>query len=532
MNDQQQNPIPPLADDWRPHNPWLIALTVMLATFMEVLDTSIANVALPHIAGNLSATIDESTWVLTSYLVSNAIMLPLAGWFSMLWGRKKFYMTCVAVFTIASFLCGLAPNIETLVLLRVIQGAGGGALQPLSQSILVENFAPSKRGMAMAVYGMGVVVAPIIGPTLGGWITDNYTWRWIFYINVPVGMLSIFLTTLLVQDPPYFVRKSFKTGLRLDYIGLGLLSVGLGSLQIMLDKGEREDWFSSHFIITFAVLAAVCLTAVIFWELRRKDPVIDLHLLKDRNFAISVFLMFTLGIVLYGSTVLLPLFLQTVLGYTALDAGLAMSPGAVVTLATMPLIGFLLGKYQPRWLIVLGLVIGAVGLYIMATFNLQISFWYATWSRIVLSAALGFLFIPINTAAYYYIAKTKTDSASGLINLARNIGGSVGISFVTTMLSRRAQTHQTYLVDHVNQYNPQFREMLHGATQMLMERGSSAYEAALQAKALIYAMVRQQATMLAFIDDAWYLAIAFIIVIPLVFFMKKIVPHKGELAPH
>jgi DHA2 family multidrug resistance protein len=532
MADVQKTPIEPLGQEWRPHNPWLIALTVMLATFMEVLDTSIANVALPHIAGNLSATIDESTWVLTSYLVSNAIMLPLAGWFSMLFGRKKFFIICVMIFTAASFLCGLAPNIQTLVFLRVIQGAGGGAMQPLAQSILVENFPPIKRGMAMAVYGMGVVVAPIIGPTLGGWITDNYSWRWIFYINIPVGLLSIFLTTLLVEDPPYFVRKTFKTGLRIDYIGLGLLSVGLGSLQIMLDKGEREDWFNSHFIITFAVMAAVCLTAVIFWELRNKDPVVDLRLLKDRNFAISVFMMYVLGFVLYGSTVLLPLFLQTVLGYTAFDAGLVMSPGAVVTLITMPFIGFLLSKYQPRWLIIVGLTVGALGLHIMTTFNLEISFWYATWSRIVLSAALGFLFIPINTAAYYFIAKTKLDGASGLINLARNIGGSVGISFVATMLSRRAQFHQNVLVSHVTEYNPHYRQMIKGATQMLMEKGSSMWEAGMQAKALIYNLVKQQASMLAFIDNAWALTVVFILVIPLVFLMKKTIPHKAEAPVH
>jgi MFS transporter, DHA2 family, multidrug resistance protein len=531
MSDAQKITIEPLTD-WRPHNPWLIALTVMLATFMEVLDTSIANVALPHIAGNLSATIDESTWVLTSYLVSNAIMLPLSGWFSMLLGRKKFFIICVVIFTVSSFLCGLAPNIEMLVLFRIIQGAGGGALQPLAQSILIENFPPIKRGMAMAVYGMGVVVAPIVGPTLGGWITDNYSWRWIFYINIPVGMLSVFLTTLLVHDPPHFIRKSFKTGLKIDYIGLGLISVGLGSLQIMLDKGEREDWFSSHFIITFAVLAALCLLAAIVWEWRRKEPVIDLHLLKDRNFSIAVFLMFILGVVLYGSTVLLPLFLQTVLGYSALDSGLAMSPGAIVTLATMPLIGLLLTKYQPRWLIVFGLTVGTLGLYIMTTFNLQVSFWHATLSRIVLSGALGFLFIPINTAAYYYIAKTKVDSASGLINLARNIGGSVGISFVTTMLSRQSQVHQNFLVGNVNEYNPHLRQMLSGATKMLMEKGSSTWEAAIQAKILIYGMVKQQAVMLAFIDNSWILATLFVTVIPLVFLLKKTLPHKNDIAIH
>jgi DHA2 family multidrug resistance protein len=336
----------------------------------------------------------------------------------------------------------------------------------------------------------------------------------------------------LVHDPPHFVRRSFKTGLKMDYIGLGLLSLGLGSLQIMLDKGEREDWFNSNFIVTFAVLAAVCLLAVIFWELRQKDPVVNLHLLKDRNFSIAVFLMFTLGIVLYGSTVLLPLFLQTVLGYTALTSGLVMSPGAIVTLITMPLIGFLLTKYQPRWLIVVGLTVGAIGLYIMATFNLQISFWHATWSRIVLSAALGFLFIPINTAAYYYIAKTQIDGASGLINLARNIGGSVGISFVTTMLARRAQVHQNFLASNVTEYNPQFREMFNNAVAALIHKGSSAYDAALQAKTMIYFMVKQQATMLAFIDNAWILATLFVAVIPLVFLLKKSLPHKGEVAVH
>jgi DHA2 family multidrug resistance protein len=531
-NGNQKIEIETMDQQWRPHSPWLIALTVMLATFMEVLDTSIANVSLPHIAGNLSATIDESTWVLTSYLVSNAIMLPLSGWFSMLLGRKKFFIICVVIFTVSSFLCGLAPNIEMLVLFRIIQGAGGGAMQPLAQSILIENFSPVKRGMAMAVYGMGVVVAPIVGPTLGGWITDNYSWRWIFYINIPVGMLSVFLTTLLVHDPPHFIRKSFKTGLKMDYIGLGLLSVGLGALQIMLDKGQREDWFSSHFIVVCAVLAVVCLLAVIFWELRQKDPVINLHLLKDRNFAIAVFLMFILGIVLYGSTVLLPLFLQMVLGYTALNAGLVMSPGAIVTLVTMPLIGFLLTKYQPRWLIVTGLTIGAIGLYIMATFNLQISFGHAVWSRVVLSTALGFLFIPINTAAYSSIAKTSIDGASGLINLARNIGGSVGISFVTTMLARQAQVHQNVLVGNVTPYNPQYREMFNNAVAALMHKGSSAYEAAMQAKAMIYFMVKQQAAMLAFIDNAWILMALFVAVIPLVFLLKKSLPHKGEAPVH
>jgi DHA2 family multidrug resistance protein len=519
--------------DWQPEqHPWIIAMTVMLATFMEVLDTSVANVALPHIAGNLSATIDESTWVLTSYLVSNAIMLPLAGWFSMLFGRKNFYLLCVGVFTVSSLLCGLAPNIQTLVLLRIIQGAGGGALQPLSQAILMENFPPARRGMAMAVFGMGVVFAPIIGPTLGGWITDNYSWRWIFFINIPVGILSVLLATALVHDPPYLVRKSFKTGLRIDYVGLGLIALGLGSLQIVLDKGEREDWFSSHFIITFAVIAAICLLAAIFWEISQKDPVVDLHLLKDRNFALSVVLLFALGIVLYGSTVLLPIFLQTLLGYTALDSGLVLSPGAVVTLATMPLVGYLTGRFQAKWLIIIGLLLAIAGLYEMAVFNLEITFYDAVWSRIVLSASLGFLFVPINTAAYYYLDKSKINNASGIINLARNIGGSVGISFVATMLSRRAQVHQNILVSNVTPFSEQYRQLVDGATAMLIRQGSSAWEAAMQAKELIYGLVQREAAMLAFIDISWALMTAFAIVIPLVFFMRRTVPHKGEMMTH
>jgi len=359
-----------LHQDWMPHNPWPVAMTVMLATFMEVLDTSIANVALPHIAGNLSATVDESTWVLTSYLVSNAIMLPLAGWFAMLVGRKRFYLWCVILFTVSSFMCGLAPNIEMLVLWRILQGAGGGALQPLAQSILVQSFPLNKRGMAMAVYGMGVIFAPIIGPTLGGWITDNYSWRWIFYINIPVGILSFFLTSLLVHDPPYLVRKSFKDGLRIDYIGLGLLSLGLGALQIVLDKGQQEDWFASRFIVVFAITSAVCLIATVFWELRQKDPIIDLRLLKDRNFSSAVFMMYTLGFVLYSSTMLLPIFLQTMMGYNALYSGMALSPGGILTLITMPIVGWLTSRVQVRWLVVVGLVVGAVGLFRTAQFNL------------------------------------------------------------------------------------------------------------------------------------------------------------------
>jgi DHA2 family multidrug resistance protein len=518
-----------LTAEWLPAHPWLVAITVMLATFMEVLDTSVANVALPHIAGNLSAAVDESTWVLTSYLVSNAIMLPLSGWFTTMIGRKRFYMICVFFFTVSSFLCGLAPNIQMLVFWRILQGAAGGALQPISQSVLVGSFPLHKRGMAMAVYGMGIVVAPIIGPMLGGWITDNYSWRWIFFINIPVGMASIFFTTLLVHDPPYLLRRKSGEKFRIDYIGLGLLAVGLGALQIVLDKGQRDDWFESNFIVTMSVISVICLIAVVFWELMQKYPVIDLRLLKDRNLSVSVFLIYILGFVLYGSTVLLPIFLQTLMGYDALTSGLVLSPGGIVTMMTMPLIGFLLIRFQPRLLIIVGLAVGAVGLFKMANFNVNVSFWQAVWARIILSASLGFLFVPINTAAYYFIEKTKTDYASGLINLARNLGGSFGISFVTTMLARRTQFHQNILVSHVTETNPNYQRLLDRATAMLSQHSANIGEATLRAKALIYNLVKQQSAMLAFIDNFWVLGVMFAALIPLVFIMKKTVPRRAAL---
>jgi DHA2 family multidrug resistance protein len=418
------------------------------------------------------------------------------------------------------------------VLFRILQGAGGGALVPIAQSILVESFPPNKRGMAMAMFGMCVVVAPIIGPTLGGWITDNYTWRWVFFINIPIGILAVFLATILIKDPPYFVRKKFGEGFRIDYIGLGLIAVGLGALQIVLDKGQREDWFGSNFIVSFSVICAVCLAAAVFWELRQKDPVIKLGLLKDRNFAVGVFMMYVLGFALYGSTVLLPILMQNLLGYNALTSGLVLSPGGIITMCSMPIVGFLMTRIQARWLIAVGLIVGSIGLFRMANFNLQISFTDAVWARNILSAGLGFLFVPINTSAYYYIAKTETDYASGLINLARNLGGSAGISFVTTMLARRAQFHQNILVSHVTETNPIYQRMLEGATSMLVHQGANAVEAAAKAKALIYGLVRQQASMLAFIDNFWVLAVVFLAMIPLVFLMKKTSPRKELAAVH
>ena len=377
--------------------PWIIALTVMLATFMEVLDTSVANVSLPHIAGNLAASLDESTWVLTAYLVSNAIVLPLAGWFSTLFGRKRFYMFCVAVFTVASCLCGFAPSLDALIVFRILQGLGGGALQPISQAILVESFPKKKHGMAMAVYGMGVVLAPTIGPTLGGWITDSYSWRWIFFINVPVGILSLTLTTLLIFDPPYLRRRTFGN-FRMDYTGLGLIATGLGFLEVFLDEGQRKDWFSSPLIVISASIAGACLILAVVWEIWHEDPVVELRLLRDRRFAIGTFTMFGLGFVLYASTVLLPMFLRTLMGYDALTSGMALSPGGVAVVLLMPLVGILLSRFEPRWLVAFGLAVSALGLFQMAGFNTQIDFRTAATARIVQSIGMAFLFVPINTA--------------------------------------------------------------------------------------------------------------------------------------
>jgi DHA2 family multidrug resistance protein len=504
-------------------------MTVMLATFMEVLDTSVANVALPHIAGSLSATPEEATWVLTSYLVANAIILPMGAWFSMLLGRKRFYMICVGLFTVSSLLCGMAPTLGLLVLFRVLQGLGGGALQPISQAILVESFPREKQGMAMAFYGMGVVVAPVIGPTLGGWITDNFNWGWIFFINLPVGILSLVLTSSLVHDPPYLVRKRFGNGFKVDYMGFGLLALGLGSLEIVLDEGQRNDWFSSNFIVTFAFLTVVCLVGVVLWELRQKQPVIDFHVLKERNFALATVSMLVLGFVLYGSTALLPLFLQTLLGYTAMLSGLVLSPGGVVICVAMPVVGMLLRKYQARWLVIFGVAVSALGLMAMSRFTLQLDFATAVRGRIVQSFGLAFLFVPISTVAFMRIPRERMNYATGLYNLARNIGGSSGIAATTTMLARRAQFHQSVLVSHLTPYDPGYRGFLEKASAVLQTAGSSPTDAAAQAQGLMYGTVLKQASMLAFADAFWVMGALFLVIIPLMFLIRKTPPVRGPM---
>ncbi len=509
---------------WDPgHNPWLITLTVTLATFMEVLDTSVANVALPHVAGGLAAGQDESTWVLTSYLVSNAIVLPLSGWLSSVFGRKRFYMSCVAIFTISSFLCGVAPSLPWLILFRVLQGAGGGGLQPSEQAILADTFPPAKRGMAFAVYGMAVVAAPALGPTIGGWITDNYSWRWIFFINIPIGVISIFLTSLLVSDPPW-LRERRSGGVKVDYVGFALLALGLGALQVILDKGEREDWFETNYIVALTVISAVCLVGVVFWELRHKHPIIEVRLFGNRTFLMACVMLFAVGFVLYGTTVLIPQFAQTLMGYTAELAGLVIMPGGFTIMLCLPLVGLLLARYDARLLIAFGFLLLAVSMFSMAhSFDLSVDFKTLLWARVFQSSGLAFLFIPINTAAYAYLPREKNNAASGLINLARNIGGSVGISFVTTLLARRTQFHQSVLTTHATLFNPQFRNALMGATRNVL--AGSHGTAQQQAYGRLYDAIIRQATMVAYLDNFWVLAVGILIVIPFVFLMKR--PPRG-----
>lgn len=521
----------PAQPQWRPRfNPWLIALVVTLASFMEVLDTSIANVALPHIAGGMSATEDEATWVLTSYLVSNAIILPLSSWFSLLIGRKRFYMVCVALFTLSSFLCGIAPALGLLVFFRVLQGVGGGGLQPSEQAILADTFLPSQRGMAFAIYGVAVVTAPAIGPTLGGWITDNFSWRWIFFINIPVGIVSLLLTSFMVDDPPYFEKEraeKSKTKLRVDYWGIIFIAIGLGFLQIVLDKGERDDWWSSNFIRTCGLVAAAGLILAVYWEFKEKDPVVDLSLLRNRNFGISAFLMFMVGVILLGSTVLIPQYLQLVMGYSATEAGLAISPGGLLVMFMLPFVGLLLSKVESRWMIAVGLVITSLALIHMTNFDIYMDFRYAVVARCFQAAGLAFLFVPINTAAYAFVPPTKNNAASGLINLARNVGGSVGISLVTTILARRSQFHQSRLVETVTGLNPRFNQWMDGASHVFGPSGLANHSGPY---ALLMRMLERQADTMSYIDCFWMLGIAFAFMVPLVFFMKKMKPGRAMAA--
>jgi MFS transporter, DHA2 family, multidrug resistance protein len=502
-------------------NPWLIAIAVMSSTFMEVLDTTVVNVSLPHIAGNLSASTDEATWTLTSYLVANAIILPMTGWLATKFGRKRLLMLSVTGFTVASFFCGLAPSLPFLIFFRVIQGACGGGLQPLSQAILLESFPPEKRGQAMAFWALGIVVAPMLGPVAGGWLTDNYSWRWVFYINVPIGVLALLLTQAYIFDPPY-LRKESKG---IDYWGIGLLVLGIGSLQIMLDKGQEDDWFSSHFIVTLAVLTVVGLSGLIIRELKAEHPIIDLSVFRYRSYAIGTFIMTVVGFVLYGSTVLLPLMMQELLGYTATHAGITNLPRGLASFMFMPLIGYLTGKVDSRKLLAAGFLATAFAMYRISLFSLGVASWNFWLPLTMQGAGLGLIFVPLTTVTNGPVPRERMGNATSIFNLMRNIGASIGISMVETMQVRKAQMHINILGKHVNPANPQARQTIAGLRALFMSQGKDAATATRQAYGAVWGIVQQQAAMLAYNDVFRFLALMFLVMLPLIFLMRK--PKKG-----
>lgn len=516
------------------HNPYLIAFVVSIATFMEVLDTTIANVALRHIAGGLAVGLDESTYVITSYLVANAVVLSISGWLSTVLGRKRFYMMCVATFTIASLLCGLAWNLQSLVLFRILQGLGGGGMATSEQAILADSFPPHKRGQAFAIYGVAVVVAPVVGPTLGGWITDTYSWHWVFLINVPMGLLSLLLVGTLVKEPSSAEEERaelLSKGLRVDYVGFILIAVGLGALEFVLDEGQRNDWFGSNMILSFALLAAFCLLALIPWELSRDDPIVDIRLLGTRQFGACALVMLGTFAVLISTTQLLPQLLQTEVGYTAMLAGLALSPGGIATMMLMPVAGRLVSVVQPKYLIMFGAAVAALSMWHMTGLTGDISYGYAALARIYLAIGLPFLFLPVTTASYDGVPPEKTNQASALINVARNIGGSIGVAVAQTLLAQRQQFHQSRLIEHAAPSDLGYQQTIDAMTRYFQAQGSNASDAASQAVAWVGKTLQQQVDFLAYIDVFWTLAIIAALLIPIAATLRSIdlgAPARGQ----
>ncbi len=498
-------------------NPWIVAVAVMFATFMEVLDTTVVNVSLPHIAGNLSATIDESTWVLTSYLVANAIVLPLTGWLASTFGRKRLLMTSVTGFTLSSLLCGLAPNLEMLVIFRLLQGLTGGAMQPLSQAVLLEAFPPHERGKAMGFWGLGIVVAPILGPVLGGWLTDTYSWRWVFYINLPVGLASLVMTWRYVFDPPYLRRETT----RIDYWGIGLLALWVGSLQLALDLGQQRDWFSSPLITTLIVLSGLGLVAFLAREWLAKEPVIDLRVFKIRTYATGVFLMTTLGFVLYGSLVLLPIMLQTLLGYPSLQAGIAMAPRGMGSLIGMPVVGLIIGKVDARKLVGLGLTVGAGTLLWLGELNLNAGYWDVFFPQFVQGIGLSLIFVPLTTISMDPIPRERMGNATSLFNLMRNLGGSIGIAVTGTLLQRKTHAYGQVLSEHVTIYSETSRQTFETLRQGFIAGGTDPVTATQKTYAALQGMVLRQATMVSFVDVFRLLGVMFLVLLPLVLLMRR-----------
>ncbi len=514
--------------NWKPsHNPWVVAFTVTLATFMEVLDSSIANVSLPHIAGSLGATYEESTWVLTSYLVSSAIILPVSGWLSTVIGRKRFYMTCVALFTICSLFCGLSTSLPMLIVARVLQGVGGGGLQPSEQAILADSFPPERRGMAFSLYGMAVVVAPAIGPTLGGWITDNFSWHWIFFINLPVGLISLLLTQRLVEDPPW-LKEEKTSGIRIDYIGLALIVIGVACFQVVLDKGQEDDWFASARITTMFCIGIPTLIAFFLWEWFAEDPIVDVRLLKNRNFGTAVFFSFILGIVLFGSTVLIPQFLQTSLNYTAERAGMALSPGGLALMFMMPIAGFIVStKVDPRLLVSLGFLSLGATLHLMTNIYPGIDFKTIVFLRVIQVMPMAFIFVPISTLNYIGVPREKNNQVSGLSNFARNIGGSIGTSLLSVFLTRQNQTHLQTFAGHTSHGDSNFQGLLNGLQRTFEAQGFDVTTAAQKALSSAYGILQAQASALSFKNSFWVMSMMVLFLTPLPFVMRR--PRPGEV---
>ena len=513
------------AESGRTINPWIVTAAVMLATFMEILDTTVVNVSVPHIAGNMGATVEEGTWVVTSYLVSNAIILPMSGWLANRFGRRRILLTCVTGFTLTSLLCGMATSLEWLIFFRVLQGLTGGGLQPLAQAVLLETFPPKKHGTAMAAFGLGIILAPILGPTLGGWITDNYTWRWIFYLNLPVGIISVLMISAFVRDPHYIGKH--RTG-GVDLWGIGFLALGFGMLQVVLDTGERKDWFGSTQIRIWAALCIFGLVAMVVRELTTKHPIVDLRVLKDLTFTAGTAIMTMLGFVLYASLMLLPIFLQTLLGYPALESGLALSPRGIGSLVMMPIVGQLTNRYDPRKLIAIGLAVGGWTMFSLSHLNLNAGYWNIFWPQVIQGGAMAFLFIPLMATSMSGISREKMGNATSIYNLMRNIGGSFGIATMTTFLARRGQVHQNQMIAHITPYDSTVRNMMHGMRGWFMAHGSDSVEATKKSMGAIYGMVQQQAALLSFVEAFWVMGVIFLGMLPLVLLLRN----ARDLHPH
>jgi len=511
-----------------PVNPWIITISVMLATFMEVLDTTVVNVSIPHISGNLSATYEEGTWVVTSYLVANAIILPMSGWLASYFGRRRMLLVCVAGFSIASLLCGAASSLTQLILFRILQGLAGGGLQPLSQAILFETFPKEKHGQAMAAYGLGIIVAPIVGPTLGGWITDNYTWRWIFYLNIPVGIFSLLMMARFIHDPPYIQRKR-DTGV--DLWGIGLLALGLGSLQILLDTGQRKDWLGSRDIRIEAFCCIAGLLAFVIREMMVEHPIVDLRALKDRSFAIGVLLMSAVGFCLYASLVLLPQYLETLLSYPSMQAGLALSPRGLGSFALTFIVGAIAARVDVRKLLVAGFLVGAGTMFMLSGLNLNAGYWDIFWPQVLQGGAMACMFIPLAAAAMSHVPREKMGNATSIFNLMRNIGGSVGIAMMTTLLARRQQFHQSRLIEHIRTGQPQASALLHQFTQFFILKGSDPVTASHQAYGAMFMQLQQHAAMLSFVEAFKIMGLVFLAMIPLVTLLKDPKKHGAPKKP-